>query len=232
MAILGAMQSAAVRLMGQRPSVFFGASQVFELEIADLVTEVARDVCKSHDWQALTGFASFSGDGVTTAFDFPADYDRMTLNSDLQDSTAWAWGYQAITDLNTFLWRSENGFQPFPGGWIIYGGQFHFEPAPASGATAQFPYIKKDFARDADTLAMKDEFTKDTDTFLLPERLLTLGLVWRWRENKKLDFTGDQEAFMKAISEYAAKDRGSRVYRRSNRMTFPGTYAAYPFALG
>src|SRR3546814_5464552 len=52
-----------------------------------------------------------------------------------------------------------------------------------------------------------------SDTFLLPERLLTLGLVWRWRENKKLDATGDQEAFIKALDEYAAKDKGSRVIR-------------------
>src|SRR3546814_14852216 len=67
-----------------------------------------------------------------------------------------------------------------------------------------------------------------SDTFLLPERLLTLGLVWRWRENKKLDATGDQEAFIKALDEYAAKDKGSRVIRSRSRLRLPGTHIAWP----
>src|SRR3546814_12483301 len=71
-----------------------------------------------------------------------------------------------------------------------------------------------------------------SDTFLLPERLLPLGLVWRWRENKKLDATGDQEAFIKALDEYAAKATGSRVIRSWSRMSLPGTPITLPSELG
>src|SRR3546814_14673647 len=71
-----------------------------------------------------------------------------------------------------------------------------------------------------------------SDTFLLPERLLTLGLVWRWRENKNLDATGDQEAFIKALDEYAAKDKGSRVIRSRSRLSLPGPHIDWPYELG
>lgn len=232
MAILAAMQSAAIRLMGQRPSVFFGSSQNFELEITDLVNEVARDVIASADWQALITVGTIEGDGTSTEFDLPDDYDKMTVSAEVQDTTAWFWGYGAVSDINAFIYREASGFQPYPGGWIIYGGKIRFAPAPAEGQNATFPYVSKNYARDSGTLQTKVAFTSDADEFLLPERLLTLGLVWRWRENKKLDFTGDQEAFMKAISEYASKDKGTRIFRRGGYRSIPGTHAAWPWQLG
>lgn len=232
MTILAAMQSAAIRLMGQRPSVFFGSSQNFEIEISDLVNEVAKDICASHDWQALTQICTLQGDGTETEFDLPDDYDRMVVATGVQDTSSWFWGYAAFTDINAFLYQEAMGFQPFPGGWIIYGGRMRFAPAPTTEQNATFPYVSTNYARDTATLALKPAFTADTDDFLLPDRLLTLGLVWRWRENKKLDFSGDQEAFTKALGEYAARDKGSRVYRRTSYRRIPGTYPAWPWELG
>lgn len=230
MAILAALQSASIRLIGRKPATFFGSSNQFEIELCDLVNEAAQDVAKYQDWQALVRIATINGDGVTKLFDLPADYDRMGLVSDVQDQTNWVFGYYPFSDINTYLFQEARGFTPLPGGWIIYGSEMRFSPAPAT-SVAQFPYVSKNWARPqsgADTAA----FTLDTDSFLLPERLLTLGLVWRWRENKKLDFTGDMEAFSKALDEYASKDRGSRVIRSRASRSFARTPIAYPYELG
>lgn len=231
MTVLTALQSAAIRLVGQRPSTFFGASGTFELELTDLANEVAADVAKYQDWQALIRLGTVTGDGTLTEFDLPDDYDRMLVNADVVDLTSWFWGYHAFTDLNAFLYAEARDFNAAPGGWVIYGNAIRFSPAPASAITATFPYITLNWAIDIST-AGKPAFTADTDSFALPERLLTLGLVWRWRENKKLDASGDQEAFVKALDEYAAKDKGSRVYRKNARRAFPGTHLAWPYELG
>lgn len=217
--------------MGRRPSTFFGASGQFEAEMTDLANEVAQDVCQYQDWQGLIRLATITGDGTQTGFDLPTDYGRMLLNSDVQDTNNWAWGYHGFTDINEFLYFEERGFLGHPGGWIIYDNQLRFQPAPTAAATARFPYITKNYALDTST-APKAAFTADTDNFVLPERLLTLGLVWRWRENKKLDATGDQEAFIKALDEYAVKDGGSRVQRRNAGRNYPGTHVAWPWTLG
>lgn len=232
MSILPAMQSAALKLMGQRPAVFFGSSQRFEQEITDLVNDVAEDILKAADWQALTRVHTLTGDGAETEFTLPDDYDRMLLVADVQDVNSWLWGYYPFFDINAFLFAEARGFQPWPGGWIIYADRMRFVPAPATGDTATFPYLSKNYARDSATLEGKPAFTQDTDDFLLPNHLLTLGLVYRWRENKKLDSTGDQEAFDEALGQYTAKDKGSQVYRRGSRFRFPGTYQAWPWALG
>lgn len=215
MAIFSALQSAALRVAGLKPASFFGSSGQIEMELCDLINEVAEDICQYQDWQALTKVHSETGDGATEIFDFPADYDRQLLNADIQDLESWAWGYEHITDINDFLYQRQRGMILTPGAWIIYEGRMHFTPAPTGDAS--FPYISKFYAIDTAELTRKAAFDADTDTFVLKERLLTLGLIWRWREMKKLDFTGDQEAFTKAIDEYASKDAGSKVIRFGGR---------------
>lgn len=231
MTILSAMQSAAVRLIGRKPTTFFGASDQFEVEIADWTNEVAQDIAKYQDWQALQGIATITGDGATEEFALPEDYDRMLIYSDVQDLESWCWGYHPFDDINQFLYHQARGFGPWPGGWIIYGNKLRFSPAPAAGDTATYPYISKNWALSSASAA-KSAFDADTDSFVLPERLIALALVWRWRENKKLDASGDQEAFIKALDEYAAKDKGSRPIVKNARRSIAGSYPAWPWALG
>lgn len=211
MTVGSAMARAAVRLISRRPTSFFGSGEEFEVELCDLVNEVAEDVAAYQDWQGLIAVHSINGDGGAEDFPLPADYNRMLTVSDVQDMNNWAWGYGHYSDINAFLYDRARGFSLSPGGWIIYQNRLHFAPAPSG--TAAFPYISRNYAISANGQP-RAEFTSDDDEFVLPERLLTLGLVWRWRENKRLDASGDQEAFVKALDEYAVKDAGSRVIRR------------------
>lgn len=229
MSILDAMQSAAVRLVARRPSTFFGTTNPFEMEIAELATEVGKDIAKSHDWQALTKIATINGTGEQTAFTLPNDYDRMLVKSDILDTQNWAWGYHRIKDMNEWLRQTAAGWNPLPGGWILFGNEFQFVPAPKSGATAKYPYVSKNFATDTSGTP-KASFTKDDDKFVLDERLMTLGLIWKWREQKRLDASGDEANFLKAFDEVAGKDKGSNVIALGRQRYH--AELAYPYPLG
>lgn len=233
MAILQAMQSAAIRLVGYSPSVFFGSSEQFELEITDLVNEAAKEIVDYQDWQVLIRQARFVGDGTATSFEYPTDYEKMMLTADVQDPAKWVFGYCRAQSIDEFYWMQERGFGPFPGVWTMYQNKFQFYPAPANGQEAIFPYVSKNYAVDT-SAATKSQFTQDTDSFVIDgaERLLTLFLVWRWRENKKLDATGDEENFVKAISDLAAKDGGSSVYRSNVNRLRGNLRTAWPWMLG
>lgn len=229
MTILSAMQSAALVLVGRKPAGFFASTDKFEVEIADLINEVAEDVARYQDWQALQTTAAITGNGVTAAFSLPTDYARMLVNTDVRSSMFPLWNYARYDNINDFLHDQAVGYRAAPGGWIITGGQIKFNPPPTG--VSSYPYITRNWAIDSDG-SRKAAFDADDDSFVLPERLLKLGLIWRWRENKKLDASGDQEAFTKALDEYAVSDGGSRVYRYNGRSSFPGTRLAYPWLLG
>jgi len=231
MTVGAAMRSASLRLMGQRPQPMFGSQQLIAAELCDLVNDVAKDVAQYHDWQSLIRTGSLVSDGVIDAFPLPADYDRMLLDSQMMDTQSWGWGYQHFLDINAFWAARDRGFLPVPGGWMLYGNQFQFAPAPPNAQPVTFPYITNNWAVGANGTP-KSEFTADDDKFLLPEDLLTLGLIYRWRDNKSLDSTGDLEIFSRALDNYAAKDSGSRVQRRNSRRTFSGVGYAYPGTLG
>jgi len=201
------------------------------MELADLANEVAKDIAKSHDWQALTKVATFTGDGTTTDFSPPSDYDRMMIRSDLLDTASFAWGYSRIRDVNEWLLLTQEGLEATPGSWIFFGNLFQFVPAPAASSTTKFPYISNGIVTPS---SGKDEiqFLRDDDAFKLPERLLTLGVIWRWREQKKLDAATEQAAFEKAFNEYAGRDKGSRILFEGPAR-FPATVTtAFPGTLG
>lgn len=231
MTVLSALQSAAIRLNGTRPAVVFASTDQFEMELAALSTEVGQDIAKSHDWQALYRIHTLTGDGATKDFSLPSDYDRMPLNADFLDMTTFGWGYIRIHDVDEWLTLTRDNYTVNPGAWILFGNLLQFIPAPASATSIKFPYISKNMAVDV-SLSTKADFTADTDSFALPERLLTLGVIWRWREMKKLDATTEQASFEKAFNEYSGRDKGARILFEGLKRSPGSVTTAYPYSLG
>jgi len=233
MTLLSACQSAAIRLIGKKPTTIFSATDTFSLQLQDLSNEVARDIAKSQDWQALIKVYLITGDGTTKEFPLPSDYDRMLVDTNLYDALNWAWGYKRIINPSDWLQYEIYDWQLIvPGAWTILGGEFRFVPAPYDGAEAKFVYISRNIVTAADGTT-KQFFTKDDDTFVLDERLLTLGLIWKWREMEGMDATNAQSDFQKAFDEVSGRDKGARIITVGNywRDRF-STKLAYPWPLG
>lgn len=239
MTVLSALQSAMIRLVGRKPSTVFSTTNQTEVELADLATEVATDIMKSHDWQALTEIKTITGDGAASAFPFPDDYDRMVVASDLYDPETWAWGYHHLPTVGEWIRYLEGDFTvpAQPGAWIILKNKFNFTPTPAAGARAMFPYISKNFALSAPAsgtgvVTPKAAFTADGDTFLLDQRLITLGVIWRYREQKGMPYAEDMANFETALSQEQARDRGPRIIRSRSSRVPPNVRLGWPRELG
>lgn len=221
--ILPAIKSAILRVTGVVVQEVFTSTDTIAVEMADLVNEVAADIAKSHDWRALTKVNQVVGDG-SEAYPLPTDYDRMVMASEVDDANSWFWGYQGFDSVNEWMrFRSGTYSILSPGGWIIIGGEIQFYPAP--NGTAQFPYISNQWAIDEDS-SRKAAFTADTDIFLLDERLLTLGLIWRWLEQKDMAYAEAMQTYETALAQAQARDGGARVLR-APRTRFYGAKLAY-----
>jgi len=232
MTVLSAMQSAATRLIGRKPTTFFSSTQRFEQEIVDLANEVAKSIADDNDWQGLNRIHMITGDGTTTAFPLPSDYGRMLLDSNIYDSTSWAWGYQRIVRADDWLEFTIRDWAIItPGMWCLLQNQLQFVPAPSDQSTAKFLYITNNIVTDENG-AEKTSFTADSDTFSLSERLLTLGIIWRWREQKRMDFGTDQANYDALFSDLAGRDGGARpIIRNGRRNIYRGT-VGWPWPLG
>lgn len=232
MTILAAVQSAMIRLVGRKEPAVFSSQDPTMIELADLVNETAVDILKKHDWQALTKIATITGDGVASAFPLPADYDRMVLAQSVNNAQNWFWDYDLAPDLDTWIAIQDGQYLGVtPGWWIILGNKFQFAPVPPVGQVAKFPYVSNYIAL-SPTGVPKAAFSADLDTSVIDERLLTLGLIWRWRAQKSLEYTEAMQSYEIALSEAMARDRGSRAIRSSSRPMPGNVHVGWPWPLG
>lgn len=77
-------------------------------------------------------------------------------------------------------------------------------PTPTSVQTLVALYFSKDFARDVDGVS-KRKFDQDSDTAKVPEDLVELGVKWRFRRAKGLDFSAELAEYSASINQRFVK---------------------------
>ena len=233
MTALSAASKAMMRTVATRPGSLFSNTDPTAMEMADLINEVADEVFKFYDWERLLRLCNIVGDGATIEHPMPVDYDRMPVKQDIHPSSWTLWRYTQARDRDQWL-DFMNGLPTVsPGFWIILGGTMNIFPPIQTGDTANFYYASNHLWRDANG-DPKREATEDSDTFMLPERLLTLGLIWKWRAQKGLEYGEDMRTYEIALAQEINRDRGSRIQRgggRTGRWRADGRWA-YPLPLG
>lgn len=226
MTVLAACQTAAIKLVGYAPTALFGATGQLETELRTLANDVAEAVAKAHDWRKLTTLHTVAGDGTTTAFALPADYDRMPLKAGVY-STRSLLPLAPVVDLDQWLEMQLSGITGAPGCWIVLGGQLQVLPALAASESAKF-YYQSNLAVAPGSGDNKATFTLDGDSFRLPERLITLGVVWRWKQLKGKEYAEDLRHYEIAFGEEAGRDKGSRVLAIGRARISGDATLAYP----
>lgn len=209
MTILTICQEVAIKLNQVEPATLFSSTEQFDKEIRTEANETAEVISKAHDWQDLIALETITGDGTTTSFPLPADYDRMVQEAKVLTSQ-FASGLTKARDLNHWLDLQINEPVAAPGFWIILGGAMQILPALESGVTAKFYYVKNTVVTGAAS-AQQERFIADTDTFNLPDRLLRLGLIWRWRSTKGKEYSEAMANYEIALGEEITRDKGSRI---------------------
>jgi len=177
----------------------------------EICNDIAQGVAEAYDWQLFNTLGTHTGDGSKEDFDLPSDYSRM-----LKKAQVWSSSLETpltpISDVDKWLGIDIQSFDFVVNAWIIFGGQKHIKPALANTVTAKY-YYQSNLIVTPDAGANQTEFTADTDTFRLSERLLKLGIIFRWREIKGLDYAESMDRFEDLKSKLMSADKGSRMIR-------------------
>jgi hypothetical protein len=210
MAVLKAIQDACLGGVAlDKPGAVFGTSTRELLELTQIVQQAADEIALAHEWSELDVLETMTGDGSTTAFTLPSDYRRM-----LTDTQVWSSVQNTplplIKNRNTWLGEIIRGDVPIVARCIIYGGQFRFNPAPASGELVKYWYQSSEIVTAADA-STKAELTLDTDIFRLDETLLKLGIIWKWRHMKGLPYAEHLNNYERRLSKLIAPDAGTET---------------------
>jgi len=99
---------------------------------------------------------------------------------------------------------------PFPM-YLIRSGRLYLTPTPAVGTqTGAFEYKSTHWC-ESTGLTGQSAWAADTDTGRLDERLMRLGIAWRWQKTKGLDYGEDFQTYEKRVLDAYARDGGRKT---------------------
>lgn len=228
MTVLAVARAASTSLGLSRPQAVFTDTSREMIEMRDALNAAGRAIAfDRYDWQRLKRFGTVTGDGTSQALDLPEDYLRLPKTAEIFPVGNPYGKLRHIVDSNRWLELEQTGFGMADGMWTLLGGQMHIRPVLGSGAQVRFVYVTRNYAQGSSGAA-KDAFTADTDTFVLPERLLTLGVIAQWKKNKGLDSADAIDEFEDALAAEIGADKGPSTIAVGTPR-FPGNVStAYP----
>jgi hypothetical protein len=229
MTVLSAIQNVSASIALDRPEAVFSSTEREHFELQVLANTAGLYIARDYEWQALKLVGTLTGDGTQTAFDLPADYDRMLKDAELR-SSRYITSLTHVTGSDQWLDMEIRQFNQVVGMWTLYGGQVRIRPAPATGEEVKFFHMSKLWAKD-DQGTLKEGFTKDTDTFRLSQTLLELCMIWKWRAQKGLPYAQDQENYEDAKEKLITADKGSRILAIGRSRRLRGVTPAYPVSI-
>jgi hypothetical protein len=198
-------------------------------EMLSLANEMAQRIAYDfRDWTKFRKTQTFVGNGVTTAFNLPTDFQRMLLTTNVWRSTSTQAAMIYVADTDQWLNRRAGDDIDTWGEWTIIGGQMLIMPAMAVGTSAYFAYLHKNCV----TLAaggVSNEFQSDGDNFALGDRLLKLGMIWQWKANKGAAYAEDMGTYGDALNTLAGRDAPAPILVGRRTSSF-AIQSSYPYA--
>lgn len=225
MTILDTIKQVCAVVGVEIPTTAFTSTDREYVELCYLANEMASRIGQAHEWTLLRTLKTMTGDGTTTAFALPTDYYRM-----LGDGNLWSSAYETplthIVSTDTWLELDVRDVDYVIGSWTVLGGNIEIKPAMASGVTAKYYYLSKNYVLSGST--PQAAFTADSETFRFDETLLKLGMIWQWRANKGQPYAEDMTNYENLLEREIARDKGSRKIHVGRARMPKDVTIAYP----
>ena len=188
-------------------SVFSNTNNTVEQFVRFLYIE-GRDLLKRHDWNLLLTTQTLTCGASNAQTGYPvAAFERMAKGTDVWNTTN---DWPITGPLTSEEWAdvTVRTVVSLPQNWRLIGGVLNIYP-PKSGDGIQYEYVSNKWIYQAGT-TLATTLIGDTDTFVFPEQLMEMGLVWRFKQAKQLDYAEDLKTYERYFLDAVASDRGGR----------------------
>lgn len=210
--IKAAMDNAARTCRITPPSVWTSSTTPSVLELVALLYQTADELLERVDWSGLTLDSTVTGTGGAS-YSLPSDFKRLTRDeSAVFETTPNRRRLVPITTngdwTNMLQLQAAGGYRYYR---IIGEDSIEFyRPLEDTTGVVKLSYVSTKWIKDSGGTKIA-AWSADTDTTLLPAKLLEMGVVWRFRRDKGLVYADRQAEFEMHLSRYANDTRGLRV---------------------
>ncbi|RVL48483.1 hypothetical protein CN138_09135 [Sinorhizobium meliloti] len=207
-----------------RIAVSLGSAAVFSnpgetaRQMRALANQEGKELMRRGTWEVLTKETTFTAIAQETQTDvIPDDFDHM-LNETFYNRTRKR---QVVGPLTPKEWQEQKSIVAtvLYDSYRIRGGSILMIPVPSAGDEYAFEYVSNQWVLSTDEEA-KTAFTTDSDTPVLDEELITLGVIWRFLKAKGFDYAEAFRTYELQVSQALGRDGSKRTVNFAQRIDY------------
>lgn len=196
------------------PGVWISSAEQTEQEVVEFAREALRMVVEAHEWQRLirtytVALAATPEQTVTLPADFGGFVPGTVWLSDL------AWPARGPLSEVEFEYLRQPPVATSGPVFRIANGALDLLAQPAPGGTLTLRYLTGQPVANGTT--RRETWGADSDTALVDERLIVLGMLTLWRDARGLNPAGAATMYQQALTKAIAADRPVGVLSMSGR---------------
>lgn len=239
MPLIDIVQGAVRRVNYPQPTVAIGSTDPNIALMVDCAQDSGDDAVERVNWAALKlqTPASFTGDGETAAFPLPGGFQALAPSDVFVSDLYPTWKLPGPVSEGDLLrlkalpmaipvhtWR-QVGAVPAGGSFIVQ--MIEFFPVLGIGETVTFVFASGSWITNSMGVRYPTPaWQADSDISLIPERLIRLGAVWRWKRRKGFDYSEEMNDYEGALDRLGGQEDTSPVVSMSDDIgpfdTWPG----------
>jgi hypothetical protein len=205
MSLLSICAAAADELGLAEPSAIVGMSDDQDaVTLLRMAKEEGRTLARRCKWEALTREHTFS----TVAADIqvssiPVDFESMVPDTVFNRTTR----RRVAGPLTAEEWQSYKSslVTRVDPAYRIRQGAFLMTPQPPAGETIAYEYVSKYWCVSSGG-TRQETWLADTDTALLDEGVIVLGVIWRYRKTRGLEYQEDFAEYNRQVMDLIHRD--------------------------
>ena len=225
LSVLQIVQTACKRIGILAPTVALGSSDPQIIQLVALCEEEGQGLADRHQWEALQVEALFTtvASQAQTSLATIAPSFNYIVNDTIWNRTLRRPVYGPTSQQD---WQQKKAIQlngPF-NSFRIIADVINFYPTPAAGQVCAFEYISRNWINTGTTSS--SVFLTDADTPKINDQLIVLGLIWRWKAAKGMDYAEDFAKYETRVMDAMGRDAGKATLNMNG-----ATYDIQPVVL-
>ena len=220
MTCLTLVQTACKRLALTVPTAVFMSLDPQVMQMLALANEEGQTLAEMTNWQALAKQGTFT----TVATEIQGAMSTIAPGCKfIVNDTIWnlSLRFPVFGPLAAQMWAQQKAMF-YQGPWNqyrVFDDQIHFVPTPPAGQNCQFEYVTQNWTASGFT-----EFQSDTDTSLLDENIMVMGLIWRFKQAKGIDFSSYLTKYQRRVADLIARETPKPILNmNTNEFGYNGT---------
>jgi hypothetical protein len=192
-------------------------------QLVAFAEDAGRELMERANWVNLDTPGSVTGDGTSTLFQLPLDWDRFSPSDKSPRGALVSTKFPLLPLFGPINTEDLNMLKALPAStvrpvWRIIGGALEIWPALSAGELVTFNYYSSFWIMNAARTASQASWLADSDFSLINEDTVLKGVIWRWKAAKGLQYAEEFRGYEVSLARNAGQQQTERVVNMSRKV--------------